>query len=797
MKGLPQKPMWSWTENKRNFDLSVAAALGLLVVLLSAAFAFPSLNPADWADAAAAAGLRPPAGATGGYIRGIYAALFATLSPDAAILTIRVAGWIAGGVIAMLAYYVIRALGGAWTGGVRKTKSGKAVAAVAAVVPALAFCCTGPVWYAMQSFGSDALQLVLALAAAETMLLFAKRRQTRFAYLSMAFWSMLAADCPAGIVGVFGLSVEVFAVVRRGAADDLSLRLSNPLVRINIRRFLTLIFLALFLTGVWYECGALRELGGYAGITEWAESGDGFVQYARDIVQFFWTAASWQAWVLIFSVVVAPMVVARIFRDASLRDETFIPANVIVAYVVIGVVAASQLTGIRSLRFDDWFETVRVGNTLVHAAVTMMSAVTLSWTMLILGTAVVLKRPFVIARFRFDDANDEYGRAALRIMEIARRYSVPVAAAAPVVFVLTVLPFRYEGTLRGMLGVINDYLKETVGECVGVTRLFTDGALDAGIELEAFRRGRALYTASLMSGSRPRELALRNRGLTAEDDLKASKMAAEYLLRMWVHDVPERLSDAAFQNALELWRSKKADEQPLIFGTVALPASRRCDSTSADQSASAERARALAERIIAIYEAGDPDEAGTRKIQELFRFVQWRLAQFCFHRSRIVARDQGMDAVMREQELGDRLQSFNKSFRELDRTLGRIGESRSTLLTPREGLRFALQKANFRQAAMFAQSIIIAEPDNPQANFALGMDYYLSHDYARAEPYLKHCLESRPDDPAVLNNLAVVYLRLYRFADAEKYALAALNRLPDSPEIKRTLEAIRKAAAGK
>ena len=77
------------------------------------------------------------------------------------------------------------------------------------------------------------------------------------------------------------------------------------------------------------------------------------------------------------------------------------------------------------------------------------------------------------------------------------------------------------------------------------------------------------------------------------------------------------------------------------------------------------------------------------------------------------------------------------------------------------------------------------------------MDYFLSHDYARAEPYLKHCLESRPDDPAVLNNLAVVYLRLYRFEDAEKYAQAALKRLPNSPEIKRTLESIRKAAAGK
>ena len=789
--------MWLWNENERKVELAVAFALGLLVSLLAAAFPFPSINPADWADAAAATGLRPPANAVGGYIRGIYAALFANLSPDAAIKTIRVAGWIAGGVIAMLSYYVIRALAGMWPGYVSRTNRGRVVSIAATAVPALAFCCTDFVWYAIQSFGSVTLDLLLALAATELMMIFEERRQTRFAYLSMACWALLSADCPAGVFGVLVLSVKVFAVVRRGGTDAVSMRLANPLVRINIRRFLTLIFLVLFPVCVWFECGALRELGGYVGIEGWTKFGDGFLQYARDVVQFLADSASWQAWVLIFSVVVAPMVVARIFRDTSLQDETFIPTNVIVAYMVIGVVAASQLTGIRSLRFVNWFDSVRIGSPVVHAAVTMMSAVTLSWTMLILGAAVVLKRPFVIARFRFGDANDRFGRTALRIMEIVRRYSVPVAAAVPVVLVLLILPFRHEGTLRGMLGVIDDYLKETVDECADVTRLFTDGALDAGLELEAFRRGRSLYTASFMSGSSPREIAIRNRGLTAEDDVKAGMMAAEYLLRMWVHDVPERLSGSAFQLALELWRSKNADEQPLIFGLVALPASCRSDSTAADQSAAAERARALADRIIALYADGDPDASGTRRIQELFRFVQWRVAQFCFHRSRVVGREQGMEAVAREQDLGDRLQSFNKSFRELERTLGRAGESRSTLLTPREGLRFALQKANFRQAAMFAQSIIIAEPDNPQANFALGMDYFLSRDYARAEPFLKHCLEHRPDDPAVLNNLAVVYLRLYRFQEAEKYAQAALKRLPNSPEIKRTLESIRKAAAGK
>ena len=86
--------------------------------------------------------------------------------------------------------------------------------------------------------------------------------------------------------------------------------------------------------------------------------------------------------------------------------------------------------------------------------------------------------------------------------------------------------------------------------------------------------------------------------------------------------------------------------------------------------------------------------------------------------------------------------------------------------------------------------MLAVDPDSPEANFAIGMDYFVQKQYSRAEAYLTRCLERRPDDPAVLNNLAQCRLRQGDFKGAMPYARRALAALPDSPEVKRTIERI-------
>jgi len=114
-------------------------------------------------------------------------------------------------------------------------------------------------------------------------------------------------------------------------------------------------------------------------------------------------------------------------------------------------------------------------------------------------------------------------------------------------------------------------------------------------------------------------------------------------------------------------------------------------------------------------------------------------------------------------------------------------------MTPQEGLRFGLARADFALARVFALKVIEVAPNDPAANFALGMDFFVQKQYARAQSYLLRSLERRPDDPAILNNLAQCRLRQGDPAGAKPYAERALEILPDSPEVKRTMERINAA----
>ena len=106
-----------------------------------------------------------------------------------------------------------------------------------------------------------------------------------------------------------------------------------------------------------------------------------------------------------------------------------------------------------------------------------------------------------------------------------------------------------------------------------------------------------------------------------------------------------------------------------------------------------------------------------------------------------------------------------------------------------------LSRANFALARVFALRVLDISPDDPAANFALGMYYFGREQYARAEAHFQRSLMSQPENPAILNNLAVAQLRLGRLDAAEKNARHALRVRPNGPETKRALENILKAKA--
>lgn len=59
-------------------------------------------------------------------------------------------------------------------------------------------------------------------------------------------------------------------------------------------------------------------------------------------------------------------------------------------------------------------------------------------------------------------------------------------------------------------------------------------------------------------------------------------------------------------------------------------------------------------------------------------------------------------------------------------------------------------------------------PEDPEANYSLGMVFAQLDDTDRAYEYLQKALAARPAYPEALNNLGVLYLRTQRQEEAEK-----------------------------
>ncbi len=248
--------------------------------------------------------------------------------------------------------------------------------------------------------------------------------------------------------------------------------------------------------------------------------------------------------------------------------------------------------------------------------------------------------------------------------------------------------------------------------------------------------------------------------------------------------------DYAVQIGFELWR-RDGRPMPLCSGLVARPGG--LSPEEAERGACA--ARALAGRVLALYDAGEPDRIADRQLRDAFLFVQWRLAVLSRHRANAYDERGEKELAMEETRLADALDGKNGALARIRATMAWASRRKLERMTPQEGLKAALARADFAFGRVFALKVLEVTPDDPAANFALGMDYFVQKQYARAESYLSRCLARRPDDPAVLNNLAQCRLRQGDAQGALEYARRAREILPDSPEIKRTLERIDEALA--
>ena len=310
-----------------------------------------------------------------------------------------------------------------------------------------------------------------------------------------------------------------------------------------------------------------------------------------------------------------------------------------------------------------------------------------------------------------------------------------------------------------MYGVVSDFVREMVTEAEDAKMIFTDGSLDEEILEECKRRRVTLEPCSMMGRTFSRETFMEK----MTNGLAVAQLGLEALRRM-------DKTKLCFSGTL--FRYGKMSENVRVKG--------------------GEFATKLAERILDLQKRNVVDSLNDEEMKSKFLFVQWRIARMCSMRA-----DRAGDVARsrKDAELVEKLDDLNPELRRIHETIRWIRSRDGDSLTPREGLRIALERADFALARLYATPILTAEPTHPDANFGMGMSYFVEGKYAQAEPYFKASLVRRPNEPAVLNNLAIAQMRMGKLAEAKRHVREAFRLCPDSPEVKKTFEAIEKAMA--
>ena len=318
-------------------------------------------------------------------------------------------------------------------------------------------------------------------------------------------------------------------------------------------------------------------------------------------------------------------------------------------------------------------------------------------------------------------------------------------------------------------GVIMDFVRETVREAEDADIIFTDGSLDEKLRVEIKRRGLTLEPWSMIKSSAPKK--------TPSRDVYIEKMT----------------NGAAAQLGLELVKRAELQTTPRISGTL-FRLGRMSDSVRVK---GIEFAKKLAARILDIHEKKVFDSIRDAEVKDLFLFVQWRLARIARLRAEYDNREGKTDRSLEEIRLSDELDEKNPSLKRILEGMARLREKTGNVMSPKEGLQFALVRADFRLARKYAEPILKTDPDDPNANFGMGMWYFMQEQFDSAEKYLTRCLKKNAKEPAVWNNLAVLQLRAGRLDEAMKNAQKALSLAPSSDDIKDTIKQIEESIGKK
>lgn len=771
------------------WDWALALVVGGLTFVGLVAFAFPGLCPDVWNDAAVAAGLRPPQTIFPGFWR-VIAQLFYLGGVEAGNAGLVWAGRVCAALTGVAGYLFLRSLLALLVRGrLRYAVQRYVVQSGAAFLGALFFICADPVWRAGQAFTPGALLMLLTLVQLVLFTGFLLNGRLLSALGSMFLAGLIAAETPMGFLLLIGCWVVYVLALWHDALCE-HMPLLDPIIGPAAKWKLTLVWALGLILGIALNCCSFILMEGLNAAGR--ISGDMPLMYLQGWWNLVMGAASLKGWILGLGICALPFAVAAVTLPRAVDEDQFLPYHVGAVFFFTGALAYSQLCMLPPLWFWSWSDAVALHSAYLQQILMLCAAGTVTFALMTLGGDACCRNHIRLVTQRFPElreANEGNPDASINARR-GKRGGLVVFFIAAALLVAGVVPGRPLEKMRVMLGILEDYAKEVVEECGPVQWIFTDGSFDARVELGAAERGRKLKALSMMAHNTPYQKFLRTRGVTDAEDRMTLSMGAPMALRSWMRDKPARMADAAIQLGFELWK-REGRELPVCSGVLARPVGM----DAAACGAGVTRANALANRILDLYAAGGLDKAAGRTVKELFLHVQWRIARLARMRAERADRAGDTQAAMRDVKLSDKLDNTNESLR---RILVSMEKARATTLkqvTPREFLQLALARADFVLARRYGETILEADPDDPNANFGVGMSYYTQRQWSRAEEYLRRCLVKKPKEPAVWNNLAMVYMYTERFDEAERHAKKALEIIPESAEVKDTLKKIAEARA--
>ncbi len=764
-------------------------AVGIVFASIALLFfwAFPGIYPDAWDDVVVAAGLRPAAEIAPGIWHISVSGLFRWLGLPLGLTVLKVLGAVAVGICGGMVYLLFRELL-SLSSRLRLQYSPQRylIVRLASVLGSIFFVCADPVWRAGQLFSPVTFLLLLSVFGMYLFFSFLQRGRLASAYGAMFVLGILSAETPMGFVLVAFCWMVYFLAVRHVLSFDMPLL--NPFIEQISKWHMTFLFVFGLLLAIASNCMGFAALGGLeaAGMT----TGDMAVAYGVRIWHQLTSAASPLGWVLALGVVLLPCGVSAGLLPRAVDEEQFLPYHIGAIFIATGLLAYAQLASLDPLWMWTWISNPPQFHSQYLLCLLMLAAsVTVTLGLVVLGVDAFCRNHRRLAQQMFAEMQmedtEEQMLASKRFLGSVRRFGL---VALPVLLLLGVVPGRRLAVPRQMAVILDDYVREVCEECGDVRWLFTDGKFDSVVEVMAACDGRRIRALSLMAGNTPRDVWIRSHEMDDKEDILTAQSGAAATLRTWVRDKPDRLSKVALQMGLAMWK-RDGKTPPPCSGVLCRPVG--MDESARERGIAA--AKAIALRMLDLYRAGGTAKAAGVTINELFLFVQWRLSRMMRANAESADRAGRTEEAMAQVKLADELDRCNSAIQSIRSSMERMRQYMMSKMTPREGLQLALVRADFSLARKYAEPILDAEPTDPNANFGMGMSYFVEGQWARAEDFLRRCLVRNPTEPAVYNNLAIIQLKTGRFDAARRNANKALELVPDSAEVKDTIQQIEKA----